>query len=569
MDTIPRIQLGDPAGLHRVDAPAMRFCSSALVLHSVTVRHLPANVNALECVLTIAVRGSSHTTGRVVATRERNGESLAEDAVLATPPARTVSSAVVVSSFTGGGRGDDHHHRRDSAPVTNASTFKIHVSGLNLVFPGVRRRARDFEAVTATAPPIDNPREFSAGVSVTVHSLDRDVVLGTALCVTSGEAALLSYPRGEVALNFRVYPCFDGQIVTQPLFGKECIGSRFLLTAADTEGVAAAAAITAGPDAAEGVAVVADGSVAADGGEGCAGDSTANTSTATNGNGNGSDNASGGGAIEVYSADPAAGSDNNDDDDDGGAAAAAIRTVVSRPPPTEEQKRLTAALEGLVPCFTEDQRRAAFALYSEGEEDKGSNNHDPATTAATATITRAQLLHFVRSHVAFADCCDDDEALLRLALVPYLRSEGDLAEPPVQACGAAATTGNTNASSDRDDDDDRQLVPATPASSPVTAECAAADIYAVLAAEQHRKDRGALVVATVAAAAPAALARVNVDHFYYTPPVRTATATANDDGEREGEEVGVGMADEACAVPPPLAVNYELFSIIALRLARA
>lgn len=57
------------------------------------------------------------------------------------------------------------------------------------------------------------PFEFPEGVKVTVHSGDGSREYGSALCKGSEECTLLSYPRGNVQVLFRVYHCCDGEVV--------------------------------------------------------------------------------------------------------------------------------------------------------------------------------------------------------------------------------------------------------------------------------------------------------------------------------------------------------------------
>lgn len=540
MDSIPRIQLADPSSLTKVDSNVMRMCATTVLVHSVTVRHLPANVDKLNCALTITVYGSAFTTPAVFAEVESEGDELGTE---------------VLGNSADVGAAQSSANAGPKAAVTR--TFKLHFSGLNLLFPGTRRRASDSDAEVKM---IENPREFPLGVQVTVHSADRNHVFGSALCKTSGEPANLSYPRGEASLSFRVYPCVDGVTVMKQLFNKQCLANTYLncppATAAITNGEDAAATPGADGEAQEGFSAAGDAEAAPGeeaSGDAAEGEEAAGDADAAEGEAAAEDQETPveeeEGGEEGAEDQPEEPQEENGDDASALVPAPATSMVPGRP--TKEEREFNNALAALIPCYTEKQRQAAFELY----QSQGGNGD------SKGTLTRKQVLHFIRSHAAYADICTDDEDLLRWSLAPYITKK--------QEIDATATATPITAEDDKEEcpaADAEEEEPQAEEEAPEEEEAEEQEAQEDEAQEEEAEEEEAQEGGEEGEEAQEGEAgeegeehpeaqRLDPDHLYYHP-----TTTAEDSKEAKG-----GRAAHC----PPLEVNYELFSVIALKLARS
>eukprot|EP00796_Vickermania_ingenoplastis_P009962 gene9962-6955_t len=95
----------------------------------------------------------------------------------------------------------------ERSPRNNGcQTFTMVWDDVSLMFPGSLYRGDG-----PTFLPF--PFEFVDGVHIAVHSADGTRDFGTALVKGSEEHTMLSYPRGDVQVLFKVYHCCDGEVV--------------------------------------------------------------------------------------------------------------------------------------------------------------------------------------------------------------------------------------------------------------------------------------------------------------------------------------------------------------------
>lgn len=485
-----RTQPLDDSSIINVDSSLMRMCISSVLIHSVSVRKLPDDLSTFKCAVTISVNGTSYTT-----------------------PAMTPVLEGVEKDVVTGNR---------SKPSGPSKLYKVRFDSLNLLFPGQRRSSRR----NAPPPPpfIANPREMPDGVKVTLHSEDLNHVFGTTTCKGSGEAAYMSYPRGEAVINFRVYPVVDGQTHMTPHFNRQTLAQTYLngvlppeqpaaiesaAEAAPAEAVEETAAPAAEEEAAaaapvqeeEQVEAAATGEVPppavpeeapaelfqapAESEETAAAAEAAAAATA---------------AVEVVANASAtsSGSSSSSLSEQAKISTTAAEAVAAHVAQLQKlyahssPDPLTAAMRAIVPCFNEAQITVAFALYD---------------TEKIGVIKRQQLIHFVRAHQAYSDSYADDEELLK-SLAPYIPLAALLKEAAAEAAAKEGT--------------------AEEAAAPVVME------------EEEEKEEGEEEEEAVAVAPPAPPRR-DVQNLYYHP--------SNPDA--------------------PVEINKKFFTLIAYRLARA
>lgn len=94
----------------------------------------------------------------------------------------------------------------ERTPRGTCQTFTMLWDDVSLMFPGT-----PYKGDGPTYLPF--PFEYADGLHISVHSADGTRDFGTALVKGSEENTLLSYPRGDVQVLFRVYHCCDGEIV--------------------------------------------------------------------------------------------------------------------------------------------------------------------------------------------------------------------------------------------------------------------------------------------------------------------------------------------------------------------
>lgn len=366
-----RTQPRDSNAVTHVDFALIRMCLSAVLVHSVSIRKLPHNLRDEICSITISVNGSSYTCPGIKLTAEGNEK----DYVM----------------------GADLCEANGRFPL-----YKMRFDNLHLLFPG----GRPTTDPRAPPPPsfIANPREFPDCVKVTLHTEDLNRTYGSTMCKGSGEASYLSYPRGEVRVNFRVYPVVDAAVIMEPLYNRNSHFARQYLLGPPAPGGAIEDGASGEaprekttdedppvpstePLAAPQVAVIEEQAQADD--EEKSKQTPPPPPAAVEG-----------------SEEEGAGKESGSDDDEGLTVVEKTALMVEKLKKMHASSLpdpLTAAVREVVPCSTEEAMNIAFSLY---DENKG-------------FITREQLLHFCRAHEAYADYCEDDEELLR-SLHPYI-----------------------------------------------------------------------------------------------------------------------------------------------------
>eukprot|EP00796_Vickermania_ingenoplastis_P013443 gene13443-9254_t len=407
MEDIPiRTQPQDMEALVHVDDSLMRMCISSVIVHSVSIRKLPVDLERLTCAVTITVNGASYTTPAITATEEG--------------PEKDVVTGNTVPVLGG-----------------KCKMFKMRFDNLNLLFPGQRRSSRR----NARPPPafIANPREMPDGVKITLHTEDLSHIFGTTTCKSSGEPAYLSFPRGEAVINFRVYPCVDGKTITQPLYNRQTYAQTYLNgMPAPVEGREAPAQVQNGapieeedevkeaaPVPAEEAPVPAEEAPADAAAEevpaAAAEQAPAPVEEAP--------------APAPAPAAPAADAklSRSSSSSSSSLSESARKSITAAEQVSAHVAQLqklyahcspdplTAAMRAIVPCFNEPQMSVAFAMYD--TEKKG-------------VISRQQLLHFCRAHQAYSDLYEDDEELLK-SFAPYIPLAALQKEAQAQAIAEA------------------------------------------------------------------------------------------------------------------------------------
>lgn len=190
--------------IHQIDAVLFRQCASTVLVQSVAIRKLPPEVADVPLTAILSVNGSCFTTKAVVPE--------VEEAV------RDPATGSLLPSSVG-------RHR----------LYQVRFDDLHLLFPGTRSRgpsrACGGPRASSAADPgfISNPRSFLNGVKVTLRSSTIDeTVFGSTICVCSGEASYLNFPRGEATINFRVLPCVEGEAILEPLYHRTALAKTYL-----------------------------------------------------------------------------------------------------------------------------------------------------------------------------------------------------------------------------------------------------------------------------------------------------------------------------------------------------
>lgn len=384
----PFVPLHDLTGVTVVDTSRMRFYKTAVFITGVSVRHLyipPSKCHHFSkdgaplCSIAIEVSSSKYVTAVVPAIAEAGDAFRQVDEVMGC---------------------EEMYFNKESS--SRGVLYCMDITGLELLYPGTRRT--NSEMGSKELIQIENPRRFTEGIRVTVHSGDREFEYTTATSTCSGEAVQTCSPRGEVIVHFRVMNCVDGVVVPSTLRPWSGRGYPQLLTN--------------GRDGASDKEV--DGSASSDGAT--ATDARRSTDTvtgtpddlATQGRSggappNGMEEAAVAAAPTMSAPRPA--------DEVEGSDAGTIRSTGSQLPlilrksPSGQIKNTFSApsaalLRDLLPCVTEASQEKIFSCYD---------------AKKTGAITGEQLVHFCRAHEAlFDDVPEDMPWQVLYQLFPYV-----------------------------------------------------------------------------------------------------------------------------------------------------